>query len=162
VDRICIRHRTNEEYIQSLVGKRERKRLWKTRGVDGMKLKWILMKCGVSKSFRTGRLVLELQMVQLSATRCSCITILWVSLVSFAAITLCVVSQPVFIFVSGIFRYRLSPENFGYTLVDSSTSGEGAVADYCAHESEGRGFVQVGNFFTIWAATFRFSKRNAS
>jgi hypothetical protein len=34
-------------------------------------------------------------MVQLSAT--SCIAILWVSLVSFAAITLCVASQWVFI-----------------------------------------------------------------
>jgi hypothetical protein len=37
------------------------------------------------------------QMVQLSATRCNCIAILWVSLVSFAAITLCVASQRVFI-----------------------------------------------------------------
>jgi hypothetical protein len=46
-------------------------------------------------------------MVQLSATRCSCIAILWVSLVSFAAITLCVASQ----------RYRLNPETFGYTLI---------------------------------------------
>jgi len=35
---------------------------------------------GVSKSFRTGRPERELQMVQLSATRCSCIAILWVSL----------------------------------------------------------------------------------
>jgi hypothetical protein len=42
---------------------------------------------GVSKSFRIGRLERELQMVQLSATRCSFIAILWVSLVSFAAIT---------------------------------------------------------------------------
>jgi hypothetical protein len=48
---------------------------------------------GVSKSFRTGCLERELKMVQLSATRCSCITILWVSLLSFATITLCVVSQ---------------------------------------------------------------------
>jgi hypothetical protein len=32
---------------------------------------------GVFKSFRTGRLERELQMVQLSATRCSCIAILW-------------------------------------------------------------------------------------
>jgi hypothetical protein len=32
-------------------------------------------------------------MVQLSATRCNCSTILWVSLVSFATITLCVASQ---------------------------------------------------------------------
>jgi hypothetical protein len=31
---------------------------------------------GVSKSFRTSRLERELQMVQLSATRCSCIAIL--------------------------------------------------------------------------------------
>jgi hypothetical protein len=38
-------------------------------------------------------------MVQLYATRCSCIAILWVSLVSFAAITLCVASQQVFIIV---------------------------------------------------------------
>jgi hypothetical protein len=50
---------------------------------------------GVSKSFRSGLLERELQMVQLSAM--SCIAILWVSLVSFAAITLCVVSQWVFI-----------------------------------------------------------------
>jgi hypothetical protein len=42
-------------------------------------------------------------MVQLSATRCSCIIILWVSLVSFAAITLCVASQRVFIVVSVYF-----------------------------------------------------------
>jgi hypothetical protein len=40
----------------------------------------------------------ELQIIQLSATRCSCI-ILWVSLVSFASINLCVASQRVFIVV---------------------------------------------------------------
>jgi hypothetical protein len=55
---------------------------------------------GVTKSFRTGRLERELQMIQLSTTRYSCIAILWVSLVSFAAITLCVASQTVFIFIS--------------------------------------------------------------
>jgi hypothetical protein len=38
-------------------------------------------------------------MVQLSATRCSCITILCVSPVGFAAITPCVASQRVFIVV---------------------------------------------------------------
>jgi hypothetical protein len=49
---------------------------------------------GVSKSFRTGRrLERELQRVQLSANGCSCIAILWVSLVSFAAITLCIASR---------------------------------------------------------------------
>jgi hypothetical protein len=50
---------------------------------------------GVSKSFRTGRLKRERQMIQLSATMRSCVAILWVSLVSFAAITLCVASQQV-------------------------------------------------------------------
>jgi hypothetical protein len=58
---------------------------------------------GISKSFRTGRLQRELQMVQLSATRCSCIAILSVSLVSFTAITLCIASQRVFIVVSVYF-----------------------------------------------------------
>jgi hypothetical protein len=53
----------------------------------------------VFKSFRTGRLERELQMVQLFATRCSCIAILWISLLSFAAITLCVASQRVFVVV---------------------------------------------------------------
>jgi hypothetical protein len=53
----------------------------------------------VSKSFRTGRLERELQMVHISATRCSCIAILWVSLIVFAAITLSVASQRVFVFV---------------------------------------------------------------
>jgi hypothetical protein len=54
---------------------------------------------GVSKSFRTGRLERELQVLQLLATMCSCIAILWVSPVSFAAVTLCVASQWVLIFV---------------------------------------------------------------
>jgi len=52
---------------------------------------------GVSKSFRTGLLERELQMVLLSATTCSCIAILWVSLVNFAIVTLCVASQRVFV-----------------------------------------------------------------
>jgi len=53
---------------------------------------------GVSRSFQTGHLEQELQMVQFSATRCSCITILWVSLVSFSTMTVFVASQ-VFIIV---------------------------------------------------------------
>jgi ABC-type uncharacterized transport system fused permease/ATPase subunit len=57
----------------------------------------------LSKSFRTGRLERQLHMVQLSATRCSCIAILWVSLVSFATVTLCVASQGVFVFVVVIY-----------------------------------------------------------
>jgi hypothetical protein len=40
-----------------------------------------------------------MKMVQFSATRCSCIAILWISLVSFAAITLCVGPHRVFIVV---------------------------------------------------------------
>jgi hypothetical protein len=65
-------------------------------------MKWLLiffvpfMGESLSKSFRTGLLERELQMVQLYASRCSCIAILWVSLVSFAAITLCVASQRMF------------------------------------------------------------------
>jgi hypothetical protein len=40
-----------------------------------------------------------MQIVRLSPTRCSCIAILCVSLVSFATITLCFASQPLFIVV---------------------------------------------------------------
>jgi hypothetical protein len=65
-------------------------------------VRWNEDEC-VSKSFRTGLLERELQMVQLCATRCSCIAILWVSLLSFAAITLCVASQRVFIAVNVYF-----------------------------------------------------------
>jgi hypothetical protein len=54
---------------------------------------------GISKSFRTGRLERELQMVEISVTRCSCIAILWVSLVSFCAKTLCTASQRVLLIV---------------------------------------------------------------
>jgi hypothetical protein len=54
---------------------------------------------GVSKTSRTGRRERELQMEQLSDIRFSCIAILRVSPVSFAAITLCVASQRVFVVV---------------------------------------------------------------
>jgi hypothetical protein len=50
---------------------------------------------GCTKNFRTGRLEREPQITELSATRWSCIAILWVSLVSFAATTLCAASQRV-------------------------------------------------------------------
>jgi hypothetical protein len=66
---------------------------------------------GVTKSFRTGRLERELQMVQLFATGCSCIAM------SSAAITICVAPQRVFIIVNAYFITPLSPETFGYTLV---------------------------------------------
>jgi hypothetical protein len=69
---------------------------------------------GVPKCFRTGRLERELQTVQLSATRCSCIAILWVSLVSFAAITLCDASQGVFVvdFVNDSVQQRLDTPSY--------------------------------------------------
>jgi hypothetical protein len=92
---------------------------------------------GVSKSFRTGRLERELQTVQLSATRCSCIAILWISLVSFVATTFVLLLNGCLLVCSSflgstaqlrpwpppqnptefvyycyccLFRYRLSPE----------------------------------------------------
>jgi hypothetical protein len=54
---------------------------------------------GVSRSFRTGRLQRELQIVQLSATTCTCIATSWVSPVSFVTINLYIASQRVFIVV---------------------------------------------------------------
>jgi hypothetical protein len=66
----------------------------------------------VSKSFRTDRLERELQVVQLFAIRCSCIAILWVSLVSFAAITICVASQWVFIVVIVVYFVMTQSGNF--------------------------------------------------
>jgi hypothetical protein len=73
----------------------------------------------VSKSFRIGRLKRELQMIQVSTTRCSCIAILRVSLVSFAAITLYVVSQRVIpklsvYFVIGSVRKLLDTPSYLY------------------------------------------------
>jgi hypothetical protein len=58
---------------------------------------------GVSKNFPNWPPERELQMVQLSASRCSCMAILWVSIVSLAAITLCVTFQRVFNFVIVIY-----------------------------------------------------------
>jgi hypothetical protein len=88
--------------IESLLGLRLQQKMtairllptvWSTRDI------WEGAYEGVSKSFRTGRLKRELQMIQLFATRWSFIVILWVSLVSFADITLCVASKRVFVVV---------------------------------------------------------------
>jgi hypothetical protein len=68
-------------------------------------------------------------MVQLSATRCSCVAILCVSLVSFAAITLCVDSQRVFIVVcfvmtrSGNFWIHPCMIAFGFLIMCASDRG---------------------------------------
>jgi hypothetical protein len=68
---------------------------------------------GVSKSFRTDRLERELQMVQLSATSCSCISILWVCLVCFAVITLCVASRVFIVYlVMDSVRKRLDTPSY--------------------------------------------------
>jgi hypothetical protein len=62
-------------------------------------------------------------MVQLSATRCSCIAVLWVSLVSFAVIARCIASQRVFIvvvyFVMDSIRKLLDIPSYVYTLIYS-------------------------------------------
>jgi hypothetical protein len=65
-------------------------------------------------------------MVQLCATGCSCIAILWVSLVSFDAITLCVTSQWVLIFrydtvrklldIPSYFTAYRQPDKFNFWL----------------------------------------------
>jgi hypothetical protein len=70
----------------------------------------------VSKSFRTGRLERELQMVRLFATRCSCVAIFCKpALCEFCHHNpLCYFSTSVY---CCLFRYLLSPETFGYNLV---------------------------------------------
>jgi hypothetical protein len=71
---------------------------------------WAKYEC-VSKSFRTGSLEQEPQMVQLSANRWSYIAILWVSVMRFAAITLCVASWRVF-FVLSVYFVMTQSGNF--------------------------------------------------
>jgi len=88
--------RTSFEHNSSAFYENSSARCWSFRisflTVMNISFNYIKYK-GVSRSFRTGRLERELQMVELCATTCSCIAISWVSLVSFAAITLCVASQ---------------------------------------------------------------------
>jgi hypothetical protein len=78
----------------------------------------------VSRSFRTVRLERELQMVQLSATRCSYIAILRVSLLNFSAIILCVASsQRLFIvvvyFVIDLVRKLLDTHSYFFLTVQN-------------------------------------------
>jgi hypothetical protein len=94
---------------------------------------------GVSKSFRTGSLERELQMVQLSATKCSCIAILWVILVSFATITLRVTSQRVFIVVSVYFIMSQSGNFWIHSRISSVSSEESLVT--CIVRFEGRTII---------------------
>jgi hypothetical protein len=61
-------------------------------------------------------------MLQLSATKCSCIAILLVSLVSFATITFCVASQRVFIIVVAYFFMTQSGNFWIHTHLSSSAA----------------------------------------
>jgi hypothetical protein len=74
---------------------------------------------GVSKSFWTGRLDQELQVVQLSATRCSCIALsLSQSSDFYCHNTLCCFSRSVYC-CKHIFCNQLNLEAFGYTPVQN-------------------------------------------
>jgi hypothetical protein len=77
--------------------------IWKISSLSQFCTFFLFKYEGVSKTFRTGRLDQGLQIVQLSATRCNCIDISWVSLVSFATVTLRIASQRVFIAVNVYF-----------------------------------------------------------
>jgi hypothetical protein len=82
---------------------------------------------GVSKSLRTGSPDRELQLLQVSANRRSCIAILWVSLVSFYRHNpLCCFSTSAY-YCCCLFRYRLSPGTSGYTLVCRTCASCGAL-----------------------------------
>jgi hypothetical protein len=91
---------------------------------------WNFLTRWVTVSFSRRTLERELRMVQLSATSCSCIAILWVSLVSFAAITLCLASQRVFIFVSVYFvidsvrKLLVTPSYVPWSLGPKKSSDE--------------------------------------
>jgi hypothetical protein len=70
----------------------------------------------VSRSFRTGLLERELQMIQLSATSCNCIAVLWISLVSFAAVTLCVASQRVLLLLLLLLFISISTQSGNFRI----------------------------------------------
>jgi hypothetical protein len=102
----------------------------------------------VTRSFRTGRLERELQMAQLSATRCSCITILWVSLVRFTPITLYVASQRVIPKVSAHFftdSVRKLLDTPTYIVVSRHQNGGESHSLLTANKS----FINVAKF-SIW------------
>jgi hypothetical protein len=86
---------------------------------------------GVPKSVRTGRPERGLQMIQLSTSECSYIAILCVSLVSFAATTLCVASQRVSAVVVVVYFVTDSVTK----LLDTPlyTSGENRIQNICPY-----------------------------
>jgi hypothetical protein len=90
--------------LRSRSGSRSGEKMQCPSGVQKPAVQPVITARDVTKSFRTGRLERELQVVQVSATICTCIATLWVSLVSFVATTLCVSFQRVFI--RYVFRYN--------------------------------------------------------
>jgi len=61
-------------------------------------------------------------MVQLSATRCTCIALLWVSLMRFATTTLCVTSERVFVVVVSISLSTQSGNFWKHDTHDTNTA----------------------------------------
>jgi hypothetical protein len=114
-------------------------------------------------------------MVQLSATRCSCVAILWVSLVSFVAITLCVASQRVFIivvyFVIDSVRKILDTPSYAVSLIHVWTRSRVRVnllTDSTRHEAscliskEGLGLWQLSVRFTFSCSVKGITQRPSS
>jgi hypothetical protein len=101
-------------------------------------------------------------MIRLSATRCSCITILWVSIVSFAAITLCVPSQQVFIVVV-YFVIVLVQKLFGNTIVYMNVSNIVRQSRPCAlivhHATKARYSSTHSWLSTRWRWVVSFTSR---
>jgi len=99
----------------------------------------------------------KLQVVQLSATRCSCIAILWFCLVSFSAITLCVASQRVFIvvyFVIDSVRKLLVTPSYIRTKLVIYWPEEEKQEEYIS-------LVWIDYCIDIWWYTFQLSRHNS-
>jgi hypothetical protein len=104
-------------------------RVWLNKSIKCSSFAYVTYE-GVSKSFRTGLLEREMQMVQLSATRCSYVAILWVSIVSFVAITLCAGFQWVFIVVGFLISLSTQSGNFWVHPRIDQTRSEWVQGDY--------------------------------
>jgi hypothetical protein len=101
-------------------------------------------------------------MVQLSVTRCSCIAILWVGLVSFAAITLCVASEQVIPKVSLNFvidSVRKLLDTLSYLYLTCSTENTVHRANQLVHHTEDRHVAGSTPCFICWVPHFRIYSR---
>jgi len=104
-------------------------------------------------------------MLQLSATKCSCISILWVSLVSFAAIILCVASQRCLLLLLLLLFISLSsqsgnfwiyPRIFCKCIICKLTIADTNLLSQC--HSHYRYRAAARNFFLCTALIFATSK----